>query len=213
MFISRIFLAVGLFCSVSISEAKKDYYKSLGIEKSANAKEIKKAFRKLALKYHPDKNPDTDTTKKFREVAEAYEVLGDEDKRKQYDLKGHNAWGSAGSSGFKPGNFNFDDLFKGFDDDFFKDMHFDMKGHFASHFGSHKAAHESAGGAFNFHEDINFEDMFKNPFGHDDSDMFGRDMDMFGSSKKVHVETNGGQRCKTVIQQVGNTKTTFTQCS
>ena len=69
-------------------------------------------LRKMALRYHPDKNPGEDTTKKFREVAEAYEVLGDEQKRKMYDGQGHNAWAGEGAGGYKPGNFDFDDLFK-----------------------------------------------------------------------------------------------------
>jgi len=215
MYVSKIIL-FGLACSFTVCFGKRDYYKSLGVERDCSNKDIKKAFRKLALKYHPDKNTEKDTTAKFREIAEAYEVLSDEDKRRQYDQDGHNAWGAPGSGGFKPGNFNFDDLFKGFDDQFFKDMNMDMKGHFANHFGNHKAAHEAAGGTFNLH-DINFEEMFNSPFmNHDDSEMFGRDMgdmDMFGSSQQVKVETRGGQRCKTVTQQVGNTKTTYTQCS
>ena len=84
-------LLIGLVCSFGVCEGKKDYYKSLGVEKKASNKEIKKAFRKLALKYHPDKNPDKDTSKKFQEIAEAYEILGDEDKRRQYDSMGHKA--------------------------------------------------------------------------------------------------------------------------
>jgi len=201
-------LLVGLVCSLGVCEGKKDYYKSLGVEKKASNKEIKKAFRKLALKYHPDKNPDKDTSKKFQEIAEAYEILGDEDKRRQYDSMGHKAWDSAGSGGFKPGNFNFDDLFKGFDDDFFKEMNM-----FGSHFDGRMGFGKMGGGA-KMH-DINFEEMFNSPFMHsDDSDMFGRDMDMFGSSSsKVKTERRGGQRCKTVTQQVGNTRTTYTQCS
>lgn len=213
MYLLHHLLLLGLLCAFSsVCEGKKDYYKSLGVSKDASVREIKKAFRKLALKYHPDKNPDKDTSKKFQEIAEAYEVLGDEDKRRQYDQKGHGAWGNAGSGGFKPGNFDFDDLFKGFDAQFFEEMNFN--GHFANHFGSHKSAHSQAhGGAFNM--DINFEEMFNSPFmNNHDSDMFGRDMDMFGSSKQhVKTETRGGQRCKTVTQQVGNTRTTYTQCS
>merc|ERR1711923_245495 len=189
--------------------AKQDYYKTLGLQKGASDKEIKKAFRKLALKYHPDKNPDKDTSKKFREIAEAYDVLRDEDKRRQYDQNGHNAWGGSNSGGFKPGNFNFDDLFKDFDDEFFKDL----KGHFSHHFGAHKMAHESAGGHFDF-ADVNFEEFFNSPFGHHaDSEMFGRDMNMFGSSQKIKTETRNGQKCKTVTQKVGNMVTTYTQCS
>jgi len=202
-----IFLVLAA-ASICISEAKKDYYKSLGVEKGASSKQIKKAFRNLALKYHPDKNPDKDTTKKFQEVAEAYEVLSDPEKRKQYDMKGHNAWGEGGSSGFKPGNFNFDELFKGFDDQFFKEMQ-GMKSHFA-HFGSQNGGHEFAGGAFNFQGNLNFEDIFHSPFS-EGSDMFGRDMNMFGRDHEKKGRSE--QKCRTVMQKVGNMRTTFTKCS
>ena len=100
-------------------------------------------------------------------------------------------------------------LFKDFDDEFFKDL----KGHFAQHFSSHKMQHESAGGHFDF-ADVNFEEFFNSPFGqHEDSDMFGKDMDMFGSSSKVRREMKNGQKCKTVTQKVGNMVTTYTHCS
>lgn len=201
------FLFLGAFCVIGV-RGKKDYYKSLGIEKGATEKEIKNAFRQLAKKYHPDKNPGKDTTKKFREIAEAYEVLRDAEERRKYDAQGHNAWSGPNASGFKPGNFNFDDLFKDFDDDLFGDL----KPHFAQHFGNHKAAHDAAGGNFDFN-DVNFEELFNgHAFGGDhESDFFGRDMDMFGSSSKV--EERNGQKCKTVTQKVGNSVTTYTHCS
>lgn len=66
----------------------KDYYKILGVAKSANDDDIKKAYRKLALKYHPDKNKEPDSEEKFKEVAEAYEVLSDKKKRDVYDRYG-----------------------------------------------------------------------------------------------------------------------------
>lgn len=66
--------------------AKRDYYEVLGVEKSASQSDIKSAYRKLALKYHPDKNKDDkEAEEKFKEASEAYEVLSDEDKRKKYD--------------------------------------------------------------------------------------------------------------------------------
>ena len=70
--------------------AKRDYYEVLGVDKSASAQEIKKAYRKLALKYHPDKNPDDkEAEEKFKEAAEAYEVLSNDEKKAKYDRFGH----------------------------------------------------------------------------------------------------------------------------
>ena len=193
-----------IIVNCSISFAKKDYYKVLEVDRSASQKEIKKAFRNLALKYHPDKNPDEDTSLKFREIAEAYEVLRDEEKRRQYDQMGHGAWGG----GYKPGDFNFDDLFKDFDDDIFKDL----RSHFAQHFGNHKMAHESTGGHFDF-ADVNIDKLFQKPDWFDESELFGKDADLYGSSNKIKMEVKNGQKCKTVTQKVGNSVTTFTQCS
>ncbi|AFZ46503.1 heat shock protein DnaJ domain protein [Cyanobacterium stanieri PCC 7202] len=105
----------------------KDYYSILGISKSATADEIKKAFRKLAVKYHPDRNPDNkQAEEKFKEISEAYEVLGDSDKRKKYDQFGR-YWQQAGQGSQSPwGNasagagVNFDGFdfsqYTGFDD-------------------------------------------------------------------------------------------------
>jgi len=193
--------------SCSVVYAKKDYYKVLDVDRSASQKDIKKAFRNLALKYHPDKNPDEDTSRKFREIAEAYEVLRDEEKRRQYDQMGHGAWGSSGG-GYKPGNFNFDDLFKDFDDDFFKDL----RGHFAQHFGNHKMAHESTGGHFDF-ADVNIEKFFQKPNWFDENELFEKNPDSYGSSNGIKMEVKNGQKCRTVTQTVGNSVTTFTQCS
>ena len=71
--------------------AKRDYYEVLGVDKKASEDEIKKAYRKIAIKYHPDRNPgDKEAEEKFKEAAEAYDVLHDEQKRKQYDQFGFN---------------------------------------------------------------------------------------------------------------------------
>ncbi len=90
--------------------AKRDYYEVLGIQKGASVSEIKKAYRKLAIKHHPDKNPDDDSAaERFREATEAYEVLKDDQKRTQYDQFGHTPEGGGGyGGGYGGGGFNFD---------------------------------------------------------------------------------------------------------
>lgn len=79
---------------------KRDYYEVLGVDKSASADEIKKSYRKLAIKYHPDRNQgDTEAENKFKEAAEAYEVLSDADKRARYDQFGHAGMSGAAGNG------------------------------------------------------------------------------------------------------------------
>lgn len=101
--------------------SKRDYYEVLGVSKTASAEEIKKAYRKVAMKYHPDKNPgDQEAEVKFKEAAEAYDVLGDNQKRQQYDQFGHA--GMRGGSGAGPGGMGMDDIFSNFGDIFGDDM-------------------------------------------------------------------------------------------
>jgi molecular chaperone DnaJ len=99
--------------------AKRDYYEVLGVSKSASEDEIKKAYRKIAIKYHPDRNPgDKKAEEKFKEAAEAYDVLHDAQKKQQYDQFGFDAPGSGGFGGGFNGNMNMDDIFSMFGDIF-----------------------------------------------------------------------------------------------
>ena len=102
---------------------KKDYYEILGVSKNAHADEIKKAYRKVAMQSHPDRNPgDKQAEEKFKEAAEAYEVLSDADKRAKYDRFGHAAF-APGTGGFSGStNVNMEDIFSQFGDIFGDDI-------------------------------------------------------------------------------------------
>ncbi len=100
--------------------SKRDYYEILGVGREATDQEIKSAYRKLALKYHPDRNPgDAQAEESFKEAAEAYSVLADTDKRHMYDRFGHQGLGGAATGGFDPSVFTgFEDIFGGLGDVF-----------------------------------------------------------------------------------------------
>jgi molecular chaperone DnaJ len=102
---------------------KRDYYEILGVTKTASAEEIKKAYRKVAMQYHPDRNPgDKEAEEKFKEAAEAYEVLSDDNKKAKYDRFGHQAF-APGSGGFSgSANVNMEDIFSQFGDIFGDDI-------------------------------------------------------------------------------------------
>ncbi|XP_061187456.1 dnaJ homolog subfamily B member 9-like isoform X2 [Saccostrea echinata] len=201
--------------TVSISLAKKDYYEILGVKKNATDKQIKRAFRKLAVKYHPDKNKDKDAQEKFVEIAKAYETLSDPDKRKKYDQFGDEAENlHGGGGGGQPFTFNMNDFFRGFDEAFnaHQEGHHRHQEGFKFHFGGN-------GGQQNTRF-FNFDDLFEDdddddgdffsfggsPFGHHDMRFaFDDEEDIFGHQ--------GGRTCRTVTQRVGNMVTTHTECS
>ena len=104
--------------------SKRDYYEVLGVSKNASDDEIKKAYRKLAIKYHPDKNPgNKEAEEKFKEISEAHEVLSDKQKRARYDQFGHAGVGgnAGGGNPFQNGNFNFNG--QSFNFDFVQNAH------------------------------------------------------------------------------------------
>lgn len=205
-----------------ILEAKEEnYYKLLGVSKNASDKEIKKAFRKLAVKYHPDKNKEKGAEEKFQEIAEAYEILSDPEKRKKYDQFGKDAF----NQGEKPGGhnfyFNFDDLFRHAEEDFggqsFHYQHhgFDQAHHFRPH-----------SNFFNYEDFFEEDDTFAN-HGYDSPHTFGDGSSFFGShfgfgqqhaqghvhSREQRSHQSHGRSCHTVTQRVGNMVTTYTQCT
>ena len=105
--------------------SKRDYYEVLGVTKSASAEEIKKSYRKVAMQFHPDRNPgDKAAEEKFKEAASAYEVLSDGDKKAKYDRFGHAAFspGAGGGGGFSGGGMDMNDIFSQFGDVFGEDM-------------------------------------------------------------------------------------------
>ncbi len=142
---------------------KRDYYEILNVSKTSTAEEIKKAYRKVAMQFHPDRNPgDKAAEEKFKEAAEAYEVLNDADKRAQYDRFGHNAFsqGRGGAGGFSGGGMNMDDIFSQFGDIFGDDA-------FGSFFGgggrrsSTGRSHGARGTNLRVKLKLNFEEIAK----------------------------------------------------
>ncbi|KAM9313451.1 dnaJ homolog subfamily B member 9 [Gastrophryne carolinensis] len=209
-------------CILLISEvilAKTTYYDILGVPKNASERQIKKAFHKLAMKYHPDKNKSPDAEAKFREIAEAYETLSDESKRKEYDQFGHDAFinggrpGGGGNSKSFHQHFNFEDIFKDFD--FFgESQHSRSKRHFENqHFRSNPDAsnrHRRHFDSFSFGGGL-FNDMFE-----DMEKMFT--FGGFADAPRHNIRTEqrfhgSSKQCRTVTQRRGNMVTTYTDCS
>ena len=129
----------------------KDYYKILGIARGASEDDIKKAYRKLALKYHPDKNKEASAEEKFKEVAEAYEILSDAKKKEIYDkygeegLKMNGGGGGGGPSGPSPSQGNFSYTWSGDPNETFR-MFFGSSNPFGGFFGGDDDGEDSIGG-------------------------------------------------------------------
>ncbi len=142
---------------------KKEYYEVLGVSRSASLDEIKKAYRKLALQHHPDRNKgNKESEEKFKEATEAYEILRDDNKRKLYDQFGHSGVSGAGASGFGQGaDTDFSDIFTGTGfEDFFDNVFsgFGGGGGFSSRRGQRSGARRGADLRYNL--EISLEDVF-----------------------------------------------------
>ena len=145
---------------------KRDYYEVLGVAKTATPEELKKAYRKLAIKYHPDKNPgDKEAEEKFKEAAEAYDVLSDPEKRQKYDQFGHSmgpqGFPGGGSGGFySSGGMSMDDIFEAFGDIFGGRGGFDM-GNFSSAAGGRPRKRQRRGDDLRITIKLSLEDIAK----------------------------------------------------
>lgn len=172
----------------------KDYYKTLGVDKSASKEEIKKAFRKMAHQYHPDKGGGEDSSKKFKEASEAYAVLSDDDKRKKYDMFGSSGMGAGGSGGFNPNDFG------GFDFSGFQNgaggVEFDLGDIFGDIFGGSRRNKQNRGHDISIDIEISFEDS-----------VFGIERDIFVT------KTSKCQSCHGSGSNSGSGFETCTHCN
>lgn len=150
---------------------KRDYYEVLGVPRDASKDDIKKAYRELALKYHPDRNKSPDAEGKFKDISEAYAVLSDDAKRTQYDQYGH-----AGVNA----KYTHDDIFRGADfDSIFKDLGFDFENIFDTLFGGQQQRRYSpqSGSDLKYDLNITLEDA------------------AFGTNKEIEIPS--AETCKT----------------
>jgi len=219
--------------------ATKDYYEILGVKRDASEKVIKRRFRELALKYHPDKNKDPNAEETFRTIAEAYGVLSDSNKRRMYDAQGYDSFaghGGTGGGGFSGFHFDMNDFFRHFDE---AESHFHQsqheahhKSHYDAHHKAHQQAHQKAHQQAHQHHfsfDFNslFDDMdefqtdlsdssneFESGFGDLFSGFTGGADHFFGDNHhNVHIHTETTQQhCQTVTRRHGNTISTVTEC-
>lgn len=184
-----------------MADSKRDYYEVLGVSKTATADEIKSAYRKLAMKYHPDRNPgDKVAEEKFKEAAEAYDVLHDPEKRQRYDQFGHQAFDGGAGGGYGAGGMSMDDIFSMFGD-LFGGRGGGGFGGFEEFFGggrSHRAADANApvrGDDMTFRLDIDFDEA------------------LFGSTRTIDITLpEQCEECHGTGAEKGSKRTTCKTC-
>ncbi len=200
-------------------------------------------FLLLALKYHPDKNKDPKAEEQFRTIAEAYDTLGDANKRRQYDAQGHQSYtssnqggGGGGGGGFSGFHFDMNDFFRQFDAASSQFHHSQHQAHHQAHYKSHQQAHQKAHEEAHRHHHFGFDfdslfDDLHDGFGTggethvDFGDLFGGfggggfGSDLFGDDNKhVHMSSftshqTTQQHCRTVTTRNGNIVSTVTECN
>ncbi|XP_054480704.1 dnaJ homolog subfamily B member 9-like [Anoplopoma fimbria] len=220
-----LLLAVHILLISEFILAKRDYYDILGVPKDATERMVKKAFHKLALKYHPDRNKGPDAEAKFREIAEAYETLSDDKRRREYDQFGHGPSPGEGQEEEEEEeeeehyqSFNFDDIFKDFDTfgqqhhQHHFNTHSQNQAHHKRHVDSHFQAHKEAMDRHKrqFQQGAFGGGLFDNMFA-DMEKMFS--FNTQGSRTDNKFQGSGKQHCRTVTERRGNMVTTFTDCS
>uniref|UniRef100_A0A1A8U7C6 DnaJ homolog subfamily B member 9 n=1 Tax=Nothobranchius furzeri TaxID=105023 RepID=A0A1A8U7C6_NOTFU len=209
---SVLMFAVCVLVITELILAKKDFYDILGVPRGATERQIKKAFHKLAVKFHPDKSKSPDAEVRFREIAEAYETLSDESKRREYDRFGHATYftgetgGRQQSDTHQPFSFNFDNMFKDFNI-YSQNRHARHRRHFDEHSRSSKESHSRHKRHFQggFEAGV-FDDVFEEM-----ERMFTFDRNTKQTDKRFNGATK--QHCRTVTQRRGNMVTTYTDCT
>uniref|UniRef100_H2XRR7 DnaJ homolog subfamily B member 9 n=1 Tax=Ciona intestinalis TaxID=7719 RepID=H2XRR7_CIOIN len=216
-----IFLLFSMLCAL-VTSSQRDYYTILGVGRTATTKEIKSAFRKLALKYHPDKNKEPDAEAKFRDIAEAYQVLSDKQKRQRYDQYGDdglndNMGGSSDGGNFHDhfrSHFNMHDFFKDFDDMFHEHKKHHKRPNMFTDFQSDDSASFFPELVIVEHEWSNYIDSF-----HFQNMEGSHSHQTFTSSKRKAIPyttlfyLGSRQNCKTVTKTVNGVTTTYTTCT
>lgn len=177
--------------------AKRDYYEILGVSQQADGGELKKAFRSLARKYHPDKSDAEDAEERFKEIQEAYAILSDSEKRQVYDRYGHQGLSGGGGGGFQGFHMNFEDIFSG-----------DLNDIFSSFFGGGQRRRNSRGSDVLVRHNIPFSAIVEGTSEELELNLLDDCQTCDGTgaldpTKNKHCTVCGGRGSVTVRQQVG----------